>query len=194
MNIASHPTSLAGILPILWGSSGDIKVDVRGRPVWPVADDAEFRRLQRFAAAMGLEVRETPVAEGARLSSIPNGPGRVVGLALADPGIARLYAHLTGRQFVNVDHIDDLRRLRDIAVVLLTTGRLSAALLEALYADPLNDAPGVIFASDEARLTACAKRFAAALLELPPPRIHRAYVTDARHLDAAEDSRHLIVG
>ena len=167
-------------LPFAWSDQTQLLADDTGQPVWPICDGVAHSVLQAFATAHGLVLVETE-AKPAQVEIVSRS-GLVVGLGLNNPQIAKLYAHLTGRRYANVETLIQLAALGDVAVVMLRTDTLDVRLFEHLYRQASKVAPGLIFASDEATLTLCGLRFAAALMPMPGAPVARGHVSVLREL------------
>jgi len=131
-----------------------------GLPVWPVRNAAERQALERIVSTLGGEVRFVSSAEPKLLT----GPELVVGLGPGAHEQARLYAHLTRRCCLPLEHIEELNDVPRVAVVVTTFAHVNESLFDLLYGrDRIDRAPGVVFSYEDEDLTSQVLTRAAAL-------------------------------
>lgn len=133
---------------------------IDGDPVWPVANEAEFSLLSRFADKFG-----GFVAEASELRAEVNSASKGVVLVL-DPHLeddARLYAHLTSRytrlatgsadRDAGLKLADDgSLDLSDVEILFLAPAQLTIDFLRELYASSRRFAPGLVIGRSDAKL------------------------------------------
>jgi hypothetical protein len=109
------------------GDVGDRLLAHAGAPAWPVRNPAELSALEQAAAIAGLQVQLV----SATAADEPRGSELVVGVGRETAVIARLYAHLTGRQ---VAYAEDVASgvARDPAVIVVMEHALTVAVLDLL--------------------------------------------------------------
>ena len=125
--------------------SSDFLIARRGDPVWPIGDAEDWRAVSRLCEFRSIRIREVKGQPG----DVRRQKGVVTGIGCARIlEIARLYAHLTGRQFregADVSLVSDLSRS---AVVVTTFEYLTASLFQTLYSNArVRSVPGLICAS-----------------------------------------------
>jgi hypothetical protein len=113
-----------------------------GQPVWPVRNARERDALERMVSTLGGKVEFIDRADEKLLI----GPELVVGLGAGAHDHARLYAHLTRRNCVEIERIEELNEIPRAAVVVTTFAHVNERLFDLLYdRAPMIAAPGVIF-------------------------------------------------
>src|SRR5579859_5390444 len=99
----------------------------------------EREALERMVSTLGGTVEYVSRADEERLS----GPELVVGLGAAAHDHAQLYAHLTRRNCVEIERIEELSKVPRAAVVVTTFAHVNERLLDLLYdQNPMTIAPG----------------------------------------------------
>jgi hypothetical protein len=141
-------------LPVAAAMSSDLLVDVEGRPVWPIRDEASRQMLTRIAAVYGGRLREVS-DPGLHGGARPRVTGFVAALGAEAVHAGRLYAHLTGRSCVEASSLDDLSRLESVDVLVTLSRAITPPLLRWLSGPrPSGEgrATGLVFGPTEADL------------------------------------------
>lgn len=113
------------------------------QPVWPAQTNDEWQVLVQIAEVFAAQVEQVQ----GHLGYTESGTEVVVGLGEDVEEAARLYAHLTLRQFRVVASLKDLTDGALPAVIVTTLPWLSDELMEFLYLTEADFAPGIICAS-----------------------------------------------
>lgn len=145
-------------------STGALLIGDDAQPVWPVHSVEERAALDALCEVFGAE----PIATPARAGAAHDPAGTVVGIGdVAEE--ARLYAHLTRREWRLVDAAAELRGSPLPDVVISLGSRIDAALVEVLATAPA-DGPitGIVWGRTRAELgIQVLLRTAAAVLAAP---------------------------
>jgi hypothetical protein len=144
------------VLKYCYAAQDALLEDVSGCPIWPVSNHAALSSLLKACAFLGIgaeKAEEARVSTGALFRR-----STVAAFRLLDEGPARLYAHLTGRVFLSLQSIDEVRCLDNLGVLLTTSDQLSLELIETMFSERLF-VPGLLFASDVSALYQVALRF-----------------------------------
>jgi hypothetical protein len=137
--------SSADVLLAIESSSGRF-YQKDGQPVWPVRDARERQALERMVSTLGGAVEFVGTADEKLLS----GPEFVVGLGNCAHEHARLYAHLTHRGCMMLEHVEGLSEVPQVAVVVTTFAHVDERLFDLMYdRDRMITAPGLIFSYDD---------------------------------------------
>ena len=142
-------------------SATDMLVNESGDAVWPIRSDVERKHLERMAETYGATMVASPGTQGATRTAT----GTVVALGADVTSEARLYGHLTCR---SVQVATDLRHLQTLPlpeIVVTTTARVTADLLQHLYCRTSESAPGIVSAEtlDKLRIQVLTRSAAAAV-------------------------------
>ena len=128
----------------------EIIVDDMKRPVWPVSTPYEFESLAELAKVFNVELREVTAHPG---PITPEGVETVTAWGEGTEEAARLYAHLTGRQYCPLDRLTSLEQMNpQPSVLLLSLDHLNNELLTNLYAEPRSRKPIGIICAETASL------------------------------------------
>ena len=129
--------------------SGDLLTDAQGSPVWPIRDDSEWRAVSRLCQLRSIELRGTTGYPGRASRTW----GTVCGIgASAVQEVARLYAHLTRREYRAVELADE-DDLSSNTIVVTSFEQLTSELLYKLYSNrKAHSAPGLVCASSVEQL------------------------------------------
>src|SRR5258708_828096 len=146
VNRRQYPSFVLPTICVDRDPKSDLLVERRGRPVWPIRDEDDWRSVSRLCQLRSIEIQEVQ----GKLGEIKRRKSFVTGLGCARiQEVARLYAHLTARRFQKADDVSALRDLFSSAVIVTTFEHLSSSLLHALYSDPgAQLAAGLICAAD----------------------------------------------
>ncbi|HYE28443.1 MAG TPA: hypothetical protein VEA61_09450 [Allosphingosinicella sp.] len=135
-----------------------------GEPVWPLRDFSDLEALETLAGILGGRVELVDDAVPGR----PRAEGdAVIALGGDCAAEAALYAHLTGRRLGEAASLEQLAALPAPAVVVTAYDQVDETLLDLLYNQSTQDAPGLVFAfpGDDLRRQILAR---AAALRLSP--------------------------
>jgi hypothetical protein len=124
---------------------GEFLRSAEGSPVWPAGSAEELADLARVAELCGARIEEVHAKPGEAKA------GREVVVALGEgvEDLARLYAHLTGRQVRSARDLTELAEGVRPAVVVTTEAWFTAELMDVLYAaEHAGPAPGILCARD----------------------------------------------
>jgi hypothetical protein len=147
-NAPDRHHSPALVVPTIFvdrGPNSDILIERRGHPVWPIRDADDWRAVSRLCQLRSIHIQEVKGQPG----ETKRQKGAVTGLGCAKiQEVARLYAHLTARQFQGATDASVVLDLPRSAVVVTTFEYLNAKLLHALYSDTsARSSAGLICAS-----------------------------------------------
>ena len=123
----------------------EVLVERGGHPVWPIRDADDWGAVSRLCQLRSIQVQEVQGQPG----ELKRRKGIVTGIGCAKiQEIARLYAHLTARQFKEAGGASFMGDLSRSSVVVTTFEHLEANLLQALYSNAgALSCPGLICAS-----------------------------------------------
>src|SRR4051812_42772811 len=94
---------------------GDLLIERRGRPVWPISCADDWRAVSKLCELRSVHIKEVQGQRG----EIKPQDGVVTGLGCAKiQEVARLYAHLTARQFQHAADASSAHDLSRSAVVV----------------------------------------------------------------------------
>ncbi len=123
----------------------EVLVERGGHPVWPIRDADDWSAVSRLCQLRSIQVQEVQGQPGELKR--PKGIVTAIGCAKIQE-IARLYAHLTARQFKEAGDASFMGDLLRSSVVVTTFEHLDANLLHVLYSKARAlSCPGVICAS-----------------------------------------------
>jgi hypothetical protein len=125
-----------------------------GRPVWPVSPGGSGAMLERYVSGEQklLTHVEIETLHTHKPADAPALSGLVVAYGSEVELPARLYAHLTTRDFMTVRDISELPENARIAVVVLLADKLDLRLLERLYDTSAQLGIGLVYGRDRSEL------------------------------------------
>jgi hypothetical protein len=157
-------------LPVARPRRARLRLNWEGGPVWPVAQRAQQAALEEVARLFQAKLKWVEASEAKPSAAFDE---IVVALGQKAERAARLYAHLTGRNFIGVRRTAELRVLTP-SVVVTDRQLVSPGLLELLYQPGASEsAPGLICGSSEEELLAQAliRSAASVLCAMPVQKI-----------------------
>jgi hypothetical protein len=126
-----------------------------GEPVWPVRNEEELNALKKTAEIFSFSIEQT---DGIPNRSVPLNEFVVAwGEEISEE--ASLYAHLTQRNFIKVNNLEELKKSVFPSVLVISFDNVTYKLLQYLYSEVKSSAPGLIisYVPDKFRIQVLSK-------------------------------------
>lgn len=181
-------------LPIMQSLETDFLADGGGKPIWPVRNTSEESELQSLACVFGSTIERSGASSIG--SAVPLNDEVVIAYGEGAKEPARLYAHLTGRQYAEAKSFEALKQHRRPAVLVAVLENVTSALLRYLYEPPIiGMATGIVTArSPEALRRQVLLRAATSFLRGPVPSPGRINLFPSLALEFIQSDGHHIIG